>query len=240
MSKKLVKVTLMVVMALGSTTMMTSCQKDIETAVDGLFKPLNDKLDKWEAERKVQHLVNLQNWTNGETDEEAIKKFGYENCFKIVPVSDNYWGDNRSVALSPNVDKENLCEVRSLCYTTFGNARHEIHVGSLICDKRIANDLLNIFRTLYEEKYPVFELTKGYDFTWHQLIDCNFTFCYYYDIHQPDSADLLQQQGFVVILNPANPPANGHDRAVELFRQHGFTWCGERDYNCRYRFERQL
>ena len=238
--KNFVKMTMLTVMAINGTMMLTSCQKTIEETAEGLFNPLNNQLDKWNEEDKKLHLANLQSWTCGETDEDAIRQFGYENCFKVVPVSANFWESPKSVDLSPIVNKEDLCEVRSLSYVQRSSGRSELRIGSLLCDKRIANDLLSIFRTLYEEKYPVEGLTIGGELAKEQLLETNLTFCYYYDSHNSDSADQLQQKGLVVILNPAYPPTNGNDRAVELFRQHGFTWGGDTPDGQCYRFERNL
>lgn len=240
MFKKLAKMAFIAAVTLSSTTVLTSCQRGIEAAIDGVLKPLNDEVDKWNAEKKARHLENLQNWTHSETDEEAIKKFGYEKCFSVVTLPDKYWEDYNMVDLSPNVDKQNLREVRSLFYSVRDNSKPEIRIGSIICDKRIANDLLDIFRSLYEQKYPIEDLTPCYTLLWQQLMDLNSSFCYYYNAHQPESADLLQQQGLVVVLNPAFAPADGQDKAVQLFRQHGFTWGGDKPNGQRYRFERQF
>ncbi|GEM_PF-2720539 len=238
--KKTAKMALVAALILGGTTMLTSCERDVKAAVDGLMKPVNDQLKRWDEQTKAEHLANLQNWVHSETDEEAIKKFGYEKCFSVVPLTDQYWNDYKTVALSPNADKAKLCEVRSLTYVSRGRDGYAIRIGSLICDKRIANDLLAIFRSLYEQKYEVPDLSPCYEFSWQQLINNNSSFCYFYDEHEPEAADLLQQQGLVVVLNPAFAPADGHDKAVQLFRQHGFTWGGDTPNGQRYRFERRF
>ena len=236
--KNIVKMTLVAMMALGNATFMTSCEKEMETAANGLLKPLTDMADKWDEEDKQQHLANLENWTSGPTDEEAIQKFGYDNCFKVVPLAADYWENPTSPDLNPNIDRTGLCEVRSLSYALGESGNSELRVGSLICDKRIAYDLLTIFRTLYEEKYPVEGLTTGAQFFREQLMSANLTVAYFYDALNPRAVDQWQQQGLAVDLNPAYPPTDGNDKAVQLFKQFGFIWGGDTPGGKRYRFER--
>lgn len=74
-----------------------------------------------------------------------------------------------------------------------------LQIGGIVCDKRIASDLLYIFRELYEAKCMV---------GW------------------ADSILMEQQQGLGVVVDCENP-LSANDLAVRLFKEKGFTWGGE-------------
>lgn len=130
----------MLAIALMSVVMVSSCEKIRE-------------LDRQEAARK---LKNLQDWVvNGDTSEEAISQFGYENCFKTLALDQEKW-DNYMYFYQGDKSTLNRSDyscVRSLFYDEYST--EHIHVGEIVCNREIAADLLAIFRQLYEAKYHI-------------------------------------------------------------------------------------
>ena len=129
--------------------------------------------------------------------------------------------------------------MRSLFYCE--NALDHIHIGEIICHKSIANDLLAIFRQLYEARYNIESLMPVSSSELTELTDranasYNFTFCFNFNSSPVDEQHL---QGLSVVVNPYTPPT-ADDQAVRLFKQHGFTWGGDTAGGKRYRFEKEL
>ena len=141
-----------------------------------------------ELDRQVDemHLNNLKDWVvNGSTSEKAIAQFGYENCFKVLPIQDYYWEEyqNSQYEASVTVDRDDLMSVRSLIYCE--TRMNHINIGEIVCNKSIANDLLAIFRTLYEAKYNVdtmmpLAMSNYQSLTEEANASNNDTFCFHF------------------------------------------------------------
>lgn len=186
-------------------------------------------------------MKNLQEWVvNGDTSEEAISQFGYENCFKTLALDQEKW-DNYMYFYQGDKSALNRSDyscVRSLFYHE--HSTEHIHVGEIICNKGIAADLLAIFRQLYEAKYHIESLSPVpsvdlIDLTEKASASYNFTFSFHV-FSNPVDEQLLK--GLAVIVNPYAPPV-ANDLAVKLFKQHGFTWGGDEAGGQRYRFEKK-
>lgn len=177
----------------------TSCSNPIEDIAhelvygigDQLLNPNHNMEQKDKEKQQQERFDNLVNWNiDGEVDQEAINKFGYDNCFQITEI--------------PNTDDE--CQVRFLKYNSTAEGQIS-HIGGLLCDKRIASDLVYIFRELYEAKCMV---VRAY------------------------TLQMEQQQGPGIVVNCENP-LSADDLAVRLFKEKGFTWGGDQadgDPNC--------
>lgn len=202
-----------------------------------LFEP-----DPQETIEKPLNLNDLENWVvNGSVNKTAVDSFGYENCFRIVPISDDVWDD---FTLYYQGDKEAVSRndystVRTLFY--YKESQHPIHIGEIICHNTIASDLLDIFRQLYEASYSIEALMPMMKMGLSDLTDSaapgmNFSFCFHF-LGSP--VDELHLKGLAVVLNPYNPPT-ADDLAVRLFKEHGFTWGGDVDGGKQYRFEKGI
>lgn len=84
--------------------------------------------------------------------EPYLKVFGYECFFKISPISDDIQALMETYSLKKgNFPVENL---RYLCVLHRDIEGNTI-VGEMVCAKTIADDLLEIFKELYQASYPI-------------------------------------------------------------------------------------
>ncbi len=204
--KNLVKTMFMNILTAGIfATVLASCTSPMEDISEGLVNGVADKMldSKGQKEReekqKQERLDNLLNWNIGsEVDQEAIDKFGYDNCFQATEVPASLWDKAGLNTNSSDVDINDLRFVRCLIYTYAING-YAPRVGGLICNKRIAGDLVSIFRQLYEAKFVV---------------------------DQDGTIPMVQQQGMAVVVI-SEEPLTSNDLAVRLFKERGFTWGGD-------------
>ena len=217
----------------------TSCIGVMEDTADSLVDGIANKIvDKDGTERKLEQqkqerFDNMVNWVVGKvTDQETINKFGYDNCFTVVEVGQNRLG---SEDRNPAVDFANMREVRTLYYWEEpGNKKnYGLLVGAVISDKRIASDLLAIFKQLYESKYPINRLVNTISSApANYIVQENVSFCYCYNEEQPNAVSEAHHLGLAVCLNPKTPITE-QDAAVKLFRQYGFEWDGKNTFTKR-------
>lgn len=133
------------------------------------------------------------------------------------------------------------------------NAEGCVHKGELVCNKAIADDLLVIFRRLYEARYPIerMQLIDHYDADDERSMAHNNTSCFCYRVINGSTKLSKHSLGMAVDLNPLyNPCVKGKmvqpksgwryadrsgsfrykivrgDLAWRLFTQHGFQWGG--------------
>ena len=138
-----------------------------------------------------------------------------------------------------------------LTYIDFdGNAQ----LGEMVCNKAIANDLLEIFQGLYEARYPIRSIRLMDDFGGDDdaSMAADNTSCFNYRKKTGMSELSKHALGLAVDINPfENPyvrptrvkPAGAEEYAdrtkafrhkidkedlcYRLFREHGFSWGGE-------------
>ena len=126
-------------------------------------------------------------------------------------------------------------------------------VGEMVCNKAIAEDLLSIFRSLYEARYPVRSIRLVDDFggSDEESMAADNTSCFNYRAVSGGRKLSKHAYGLAVDVNPLeNPyvrgtsvkPAAGapfadrsrafphkidsSDLCCRLFREHGFSWGG--------------
>lgn len=209
------------------TTVTTSCHDVVEHAVDGLFEPLNKKADEAEKERKQELMDNLSRWNIGSaTDQESVNKFGYDNCFKVVELTPEFWAGKDAPAVSSSSSAANLCMVRFLTTNSLLRDNKQIGISAVICNKAIANDLLFVFRKLYEAHYDILHATTAAGYCRENLMNLNCTYSYFFDENKPDDASTQELQGLCVVVN-ANKSIGSDDMAVKLLKQRGFAWGGD-------------
>ena len=228
--KQIMKSAIIAIVLTSGTVMLTSCEKVVEGTVDGLFKPLNEAAEEYAKERERQNMDNLFNWRIGNnTDQGAIDKYGLDNCFQVIELNSAFWASTQAPDVNPTIDINNLRMVRCLIHSD-----NSIGIRGLICDKSIASDVAAIFRQMYDANYQIKDVTTAEHICKENLIGLHYSYGYFFDINNPESATELERQGLSVTINAGNPLADD-DLAVKLFKEKGFKWGGdepEGDPNC--------
>lgn len=112
-----------------------------------------------ERQRRVETQTGAEGealacWRAGtRISEEGIRRFGCDRCFEATEVSDHVFRRIRGKSYKP----ECTIPVGELRYlkVLHRNLAGEILLGELICHRTIADDLLSIFRQLFEAGYPI-------------------------------------------------------------------------------------
>lgn len=102
------------------------------------------------------------------------------------------------------VDTATLRYLHVLHYDFEGN----VHEGEMVCNVSISDDLIDIFRRLYEAQYPIerMELIDNYDADDERSMSANNTSCFNYR-RQPGSRYLSKHsRGLAVDINPLYNP----------------------------------
>ena len=96
----------------------------------------------------------LQHWQAGETvTEEEVNQSGIDNFFTISEIDDAIFARmyGKSFKEVCTLPRPELRYLQVLHYNTDG----ELQLGEMVCNRTIAVDLLEIFRTLYDARYPI-------------------------------------------------------------------------------------
>ncbi|WP_455674071.1 M15 family metallopeptidase [Phocaeicola sp.] len=107
-----------------------------------------------EKEQNEKDQLILKAWKAGEKVSLAsIDKFGESNCFVIEEISDALFNriNGKSYKKNCTVPRKELRYIKTLHY----NLEGKICLGEMICNKTISNDLMEIFKALYRNKYPI-------------------------------------------------------------------------------------
>lgn len=84
---------------------------------------------------------------------EMVRSYGIDRCFSADTISDKVFARmwKKSYKENCTIPRSDLRYVRVLHY----NIEGEIKLGELVCHRDIATDLVEIFRKLFEAKYPI-------------------------------------------------------------------------------------
>jgi hypothetical protein len=100
-------------------------------------------------------LTVLKTWQAGQTvSQEAVDAFGgLDSCFVSQPIPDGVWQRMQGKTFKPNphIGRDDLRHIRALHW----DYDEQTHVGEMVCNKKIAERLVLILRTLYEQHYPI-------------------------------------------------------------------------------------
>jgi len=202
----------------------------------------NDILSK-RAMRKTILIIGLLFWLLGMQAQEA---------FQAVALPDSVFMrmQGKSYPKGCVIDRHDLRYLTLLHYDGNGRVQH----GELVCHKAIAQDLLDIFRQLYQARYPIerMRLIDDYDADDEQSMRANNTSCFCYRVVSGSKKLSKHAQGMAIDINPLyNPYKKGQrvqpgnaapycdrtrqfpykivegDLCHRLFRQHGFQWGGQ-------------
>lgn len=104
--------------------------------------------------RTAKAVYTATQWRAGEyIDKEEIAQRGLNNCFAEEKISDAVFGrmKGKSYKEGCSVSRTDLRYLRILHYTATG----KIRMGELVCHKSVAQDFIEIFRKLYDARYPI-------------------------------------------------------------------------------------
>ncbi len=96
----------------------------------------------------------LVEWRAGEiVSEESVAAHGLDNCFAFEPIPDEVWTrmQGKTYKENPHIGREDLRRVRVL----HRDGEQNIRLGEMVCNRIIAERLVDIFRRLYDARYPI-------------------------------------------------------------------------------------
>lgn len=137
---------------------------------------------------------------------EAVEAFGLANCFTSEPLDDAVFSRINGKSYQPrrSLPKEDLRYLKVLHY----DGKEEIRLGELICHKRISRDLLEIFRALFDARYPIEKmiLIDEYGADDERSMRDNNTSCFNFRLVPGTKKLSAHAQGLAVDINPRYNP----------------------------------
>ena len=182
---------------------------------------------------------------------DQVEEVGVDPLFRSMKIPDSVFARMDGVSYGEGcvVPRKRLRYVRVLHRGFDG----ETHIGELVCNRALAKDLLEIFRELYDNDYPIEKmlLVDNYDGDDERSMEDNNTSCFNFR-PVPNTEHLSQHAyGRAIDINPLyNPyitssgytPTNAgdyvdrskdtpykideNDLCYQLFTQRGYTWGG--------------
>lgn len=130
----------------------------------------------------------------------------HAGCFEAMALPDSIVARMQGRSLPQGADV-NLDELRYLRLSYIGYDGRE-HVGEMVCNKRIADDLLYVFRHLYEEAYPIasMRLIDDFDADDERSMRANNTSCFCYRTVAGSAKLSKHSMGLAVDINPLQNP----------------------------------
>lgn len=148
-----------------------------------------------------------EEWETGKIISSSIvRKYGVVRCFTQQPISDNLFKRiyGKSFKHNCTVSRSSLRYLRLLHYNSDGN----IMVGEMICNKDIADDLLSIFRKLFDAHYPIerIQLIDDYDADDIKSMNHNNTSCFNFRAISGSKKLSNHSLGRAIDINPLYNP----------------------------------
>lgn len=157
--------------------------------------------------RLAADIQALHNWTPGTVvSDSAVAAFSIDSCFRSEPLSDEVFArmEGRSFQDGCPVSRNELRYLRML----HRNDSLQPQLGEMVAHEAIADELLHVFRALYEGNYPIHKmlLIDNYDADDNRSMADNNTscFCYRRAGHQRNLS--RHSWGMAVDINPLQNP----------------------------------
>lgn len=142
-----------------------------------------------------------------------------DSTFLATAIPDSVWTRMQGKTYRQNayIQRSDLRYLR-LHYVDFEG---EERVGEMVCNRAIADDLLDIFRQLYEARYPIerIQLPDDFDADDERQMRANNTSCFCFRVIKGSSKLSAHAQGLAVDLNPLYNPCVKMRRDGTLFIQ---------------------
>ena len=149
----------------------------------------------------------LRKWTAAAVvDDAEVEQYGIDSCFVARPISDAVFSrmQGKSYKSGCTVPRETLRYLQVL----HRNADGKTQLGEVVCNASIANDLLIIFRQLYDAAYPIerMVLIDEYDADDERSMTANNTSCFNFRPVSGSSKLSKHAQGLAIDINPLYNP----------------------------------
>ncbi|MBQ7141912.1 MAG: M15 family metallopeptidase [Bacteroidaceae bacterium] len=149
----------------------------------------------------------LHEWTPAAVvSDEAAKAYSLDSCFKAYPINDAIFArmQGRSFKQNCTMPRASLRYLRVLHRNTEGKTQ----LGEIVCNQSIANDLLDIFRKLYEAGYKIERITliDDYNADDETSMRANNTSCFNFRVVSGTTKLSKHSQGLAIDINPLYNP----------------------------------
>lgn len=149
----------------------------------------------------------LHEWTPAAVvGDEAAKAYSLDSCFKAYPINDAIFARMQGKSFKQNctMPRASLRYLRVLHRNTEGKTQ----LGEIVCNQSIANDLLDIFRKLYEAGYKIERITliDDYNADDETSMRANNTSCFNFRVVSGTTKLSKHSQGLAIDINPLYNP----------------------------------
>ena len=149
----------------------------------------------------------LHEWTPAAVvSDEAAKAYSLDSCFKAYPINDAIFARMQGKSFKQNctMPRASLRYLRVLHRNTEGKTQ----LGEIVCNQSIANDLLDIFRKLYEAGYKIERITliDDYNADDETSMRANNTSCFNFRVVSGTTELSKHSQGLAIDINPLYNP----------------------------------
>lgn len=149
----------------------------------------------------------LTQWKAGsKVSIDAANDFGLDKCFKSAKLSDAVFErmKGKSYKNGCTIPRSALRYLKVLHYDLDG----EVRLGEMVCDKAIAADLVDIFKGLFEAKYPIerMVLVDEYGADDVASMEQNNTTCFNYRVVAGSKTLSNHSKGRAIDVNPLYNP----------------------------------
>lgn len=161
--------------------------------------------------------ANAQTWKAGTLlSEEELSASAADKFFTSEDIPNDVFArmKGKSFAANCTVARSSLCYLRMLHY----NRQGKVQRGEMVCNKAIAQDLIDIFRELFKAKYIIerMVLVDEYDAVDEKTMTANNTSCFNFRFITGTRRVSKHGQGMAVDINPLyNPCYNTRNGKVE-------------------------
>jgi hypothetical protein len=152
-------------------------------------------------------MIQLRQWRAGVVVSQSnVIRFGVKNCFCSNKISDAIFKRiyKKSYKENCTIPKNDLRYIKVLHYTLNG----QIKIGEIVCNKSIANDLVQIFKELFDAHYPIESmiLIDNYNADDNNSMEHNNTSCFNFRTMTGSKKLSNHARGCAIDINPRYNP----------------------------------
>jgi len=168
---------------------------------------LNRTVKTSEAQEETEEIIEEPTFNPGDqVPDEWLQKRGADSYFSASPIRDDIFAlmQGRSYKEGCPVAREDLRYLTVLHKDSLGRSL----VGEMVVNKDIANDVVDIFKALYEASYPIekMRLIDYYDADDHASMIDNNSSAFNYRPRAHQSAISKHALGLAIDINPLYNP----------------------------------